>query len=129
MSPTYAQELKTPLFGAGLDGIFRQREGALHGIVNGIDVDSLNPATDPAVPFNYSIDDMSGKAACKEALQRELGLEVNAERPLVAMVTRLTKQKGLDLVQYGLERLLGRSVQVAVLRTPCATSTGSTRGP
>ena len=117
VSPTYAQELKTPFFGEGLDGIFRQREGALHGIVNGIDVDSLNPATDPAVPSNYSIDDMSGKAACKEALQRELGREVNAERPLVAMVTRLTKQKGLDLVQYGLERLLGRSVQVAVLGT------------
>lgn len=117
VSPTYAEELKTPFFGEGMDGIFRDRAGALHGILNGIDVAAFDPTTDQAIPANFSIDDMAGKAACKEALQRELGLEVNPERPLIAMVTRLTKQKGLDLVQYALERLLDRSVQVAVLGT------------
>ena len=80
-------------------------------------MDAWNPATDPNIPARFSVDDMSGKAECKARLQEELGLEVNPHRPLVAMVTRLTKQKGLDLVQYGLERVLGRSVQVAVLGT------------
>ncbi len=117
VSPTYAKELRTPFFGEGMDGIFRQREGAMVGILNGIDMDAWNPATDPNIPAPFSVDDMSGKAECKARLQEELGLEVNPHRPLVAMVTRLTKQKGLDLVQYGLERVLGRSVQVAVLGT------------
>ncbi|MCI8676601.1 MAG: glycogen synthase GlgA [Atopobiaceae bacterium] len=127
VSPTYAQELKTPFFGEGLDGLFRQRSESLHGILNGIDTKAFDPATDPAIAANFSVGDMAGKAACKAALQEELGLEVNPGRPLVAMVTRLTKQKGLDLVQYSLERLLGRSIQVAVLGTGDRTYEDSLR--
>ena len=117
VSPTYAEELKTPFYGENMDWIFRDRASILHGILNGIDTKDFNPETDTAIPANFSKEDLSNKAICKAKLQEELGLEVNPERPLVAMVTRLTKQKGLDLVQYALERLLSRSVQVAVLGT------------
>ena len=117
VSPTYAEELKTPFYGEGMDGIFRERESILHGILNGIDTTEFDPEHDEVIAENFTTKDLSGKAVCKAELQAELGLEVNPERPLVAMVTRLTKQKGLDLVQYSLERLLSRSVQVAVLGT------------
>ena len=117
VSPTYAEELKTPFYGEGLDDIFRDRAWKLHGILNGIDTQEYDPRIDSGIASHYSVDDLSGKAACKAALQEELGLKVDPSRPLAVMVSRLTKQKGCDLVQYALGQLLDRSVQVAVLGT------------
>lgn len=117
VSPTYANEIQTPEFGEGLDGVLRERSYALQGILNGIDVAGFDPATDKRIAANYTVDDRSGKAVCKAKLQEELGLEVRDDRPLMVMVTRLTRQKGLDLVMYALDRILSGGVQVAVLGT------------
>ena len=117
VSPTYANEIQTPEFGEGLDGVLRERSYALQGILNGIDVTGFDPATDKRIAANYTVDDRSGKAVCKAKLQEELGLEVRDDRPLMVMVTRLTRQKGMDLVMYALDRILSGGVQVAVLGT------------
>lgn len=117
VSPTYANEIQTPEFGEGLDGVLRERSYALQGILNGIDVAGFDPATDKRIAANYTVDDRAGKAVCKAKLQEELGLEVRDDRPLMVMVTRLTRQKGLDLVMYALDRILAGGVQVAVLGT------------
>lgn len=117
VSPTYANEIQTPEFGEGLDGVLRERSYALQGILNGIDVAGFDPATDKRIAANYTVDDRGGKAVCKAKLQEELGLEVRDDRPLMVMVTRLTRQKGLDLVMYALDRTLAGGVQVAVLGT------------
>lgn len=117
VSPTYAREIQTPEFGEGLDGVLRERSYALQGILNGIDVAGFDPATDKRIAANYTVEDRSGKAVCKAKLQEELGLEVRDDRPLMVMVTRLTRQKGLDLVMYALDRILAGGVQVAVLGT------------
>lgn len=117
VSPTYAGEIQTPEFGEGLDGVLRERSYALQGILNGIDVASFDPATDKRIAANYTVGDRSGKAVCKAKLQEELGLEVRDDRPLMVMVTRLTRQKGMDLVMYALDRILSGGVQVAVLGT------------
>ncbi len=117
VSPTYANEIQTPEFGEGLDGVLRERSYALQGILNGIDVAGFDPATDKRIAANYTVEDRSGKAACKAKLQEELGLEVRDDRPLMVMVTRLTRQKGMDLVMYALDRILAGGVQVAVLGT------------
>lgn len=117
VSPTYAGEIQTPEFGEGLDGVLRERSYALQGILNGIDVAGFDPATDKRIAANYTVEDRSGKAVCKAKLQEELGLEVRDDRPLMVMVTRLTRQKGLDLVMYALDRILAGGVQVAVLGT------------
>ncbi len=117
VSPTYANEIQTPEFGEGLDGVLRERSYALQGILNGIDVAGFDPATDKRIAANYTVEDRSGKAVCKAKLQEELGLEVRDDRPLMVMVTRLTRQKGLDLVMYALDRILSGGVQVAVLGT------------
>lgn len=117
VSPTYAGEIQTPEFGEGLDGVLRERSYALQGILNGIDVAGFDPATDKRIAANYTVDDRSGKAVCKAKLQEELGLEVRDDRPLMVMVTRLTRQKGMDLVMYALDRILAGGVQVAVLGT------------
>lgn len=117
VSPTYAGEIQTPEFGEGLDGVLRERSYALQGILNGIDVAAFDPATDKRIAANYTVEDRSGKAVCKAKLQEELGLEVRDDRPLMVMVTRLTRQKGLDLVMYALDRILSGGVQVAVLGT------------
>lgn len=117
VSPTYANEIQTPEFGEGLDGVLRERSYALQGILNGIDVAGFDPATDKRIAANYTVEDRSGKAVCKTKLQEELGLEVRDERPLMVMVTRLTRQKGMDLVMYALDRILAGGVQVAVLGT------------
>ena len=117
VSPTYANEIQTPEFGEGLDGVLRERSYALQGILNGIDVAGFDPATDKRIAANYTVEDRSGKAACKAKLQEELGLEVRDDRPLMVMVTRLTRQKGMDLVMYALDRILSGGVQVAVLGT------------
>ena len=117
VSPTYASEIQTPEFGEGLDGVLRERSYALQGILNGIDVAGFDPATDKRIAANYTVEDRSGKAVCKAKLQEELGLEVREDRPLMVMVTRLTRQKGMDLVMYALDRILAGGVQVAVLGT------------
>lgn len=117
VSPTYANEIQTPEFGEGLDGVLRERSYALQGILNGIDVTGFDPATGNRIAANYTVEDRSGKAVCKAKLQEELGLEVRDDRPLMVMVTRLTRQKGMDLVMYALDRILSGGVQVAVLGT------------
>lgn len=117
VSPTYANEIQTPEFGEGLDGVLRERSYALQGILNGIDVAGFDPATDKRIAANYTVEDRSGKVVCKAKLQEELGLEVRDDRPLMVMVTRLTRQKGMALVMYALDRILAGGVQVAVLGT------------
>lgn len=117
VSPTYAGEIQTPAYGEHLDGVLRRRREALQGIVNGIDTEHFNPETDPAIAQNFSVSDRSGKAVCKAKLQEELGLTVRDDQPLMTMVTRLTRQKGMDLVTYALDRILSNGVQVAVLGT------------
>jgi starch synthase len=117
VSPTYAQEIQTPAFGSGLDGVLRERGGDLVGILNGIDTDEWNPATDPYLPANFSAEDLSGKAACKAALQQEAGLPVNARIPLLGVVGRLTSQKGFDVLANCLEQILSWDVQVLLLGT------------
>ena len=117
VSPTYAREIQTPAYGGHLDGVLRRRAGVLSGIVNGLDEHAYDPATDPCIAANYSAEDRSGKAVCKQALQREMGLAVDEGRPLAVMVSRLTRQKGLDLMVYALDRVVASGVQVVVLGT------------
>ncbi len=115
VSPSYAREILTPEGGAGLDPMLRHRRADLHGILNGIDVAEWDPATDPHLPAHYSARALAGKGRCKAALQRELGFAARADVPLVAMVSRLVDQKGVDLVVQALPELLARDVQVALL--------------
>jgi starch synthase len=115
VSPNYAREIRTPEYGEGLDGLLRHRADRLTGIANGIDVEEWDPATDPFLPAHYRAGDLAGKARCKEALQREMGLPVRPDVPLVAMIGRLVEQKGLDLVVAALPALLGLDLQLALL--------------
>ena len=117
VSPTYANELQMPYYGEGMDSIFRRRAGSLSGILNGIDNDEWDPETDPAIPAHFSASDLSGKAECKRALQEEFGLKQDPNVPLVCMVGRLTRQKGLDLVRYSMKALMARGIQFAILGT------------
>lgn len=117
VSPSYANEIKTPEFGSGLDVILRMESGKLSGIVNGIDYDINNPETDPALVSPYSVDDLSGKEANKEDLQRLMGLRPIKEVPVIAVVSRLTYQKGFHLVLDELENLLQFDVQFVLLGT------------
>ena len=117
VSPTYAWELQTDFFGEGLDDIFRARSATLEGILNGIDTKEWNPATDPLIAKSYSPLRPAGKAECKLALQKECGLDQDAEKPLVIMIGRLTDQKGLGLVTYNMGRIMPRGVQMVVLGT------------
>ena len=106
VSPSYAEEIKQPYYAEGLDGILNARSAQLSGIVNGIDSEVFDPSADKYIAANYALKDRSGKAACKKALQEELGLNVSESAPIVSMVTRMTEQKGFDLVIYGLDDLL-----------------------
>lgn len=117
VSETYAGEIQSDFFGENMQDIFRRRSNVLYGIVNGIDVDFFNPEKSTNIVANYSADDLAGKRKCKEELQKELGLEVNADIPLIVMIGRLTQQKGLDLIQRVLDELMQQSVQFAVLGT------------
>jgi starch synthase len=116
VSPTYSQEIQTPVLGFGLEGVLRERRDRLVGVVNGIDVDQWGPATDPYLPARYSASDLSGKRACKAALQQELKLPVR-NVPLLGIVSRLAAQKGLDLVAEVLPELMMLDVQVVLLGT------------
>jgi len=116
VSPRYAREMLTPEFGEGLDGLLRSRPRPPLGILNGIDHALWNPATDPYLPARFNPIDLEGKARCKWVLQRELGLAARREPALVAMVTRLVPQKGVDLVPEALGPLLAEgAVQLVVL--------------
>ena len=115
VSPAYAKEITTAYYGERLDGLIRSRRDSLYGVLNGIDVDEYNPQTDPLIYQNYSQKNMAGKAVNKAALQKDLGLEVNPDIPLIAMVGRLTNQKGLDLVDCVLGDIMKENVQLAVL--------------
>jgi len=116
VSPTYAREIQGEDYGMGLNDLLRQRGGSVVGILNGVDYDEWNPATDTLLPANYSPDDMSGKAACKSRLMREMGLEERSGRPLIGVVSRLVGQKGIDLIVDVVPRLLSnRDFSLAVL--------------
>jgi starch synthase len=115
VSPTYAEEICTPEFGYGLDGVLRERRNALVGILNGADYEAWNPAADPALAASYSSSDLTGKAACKIALQRTFGLLEDPDIPLLGMVTRFADQKGIDLVAAVLERLFALNASVVIL--------------
>jgi starch synthase len=114
VSPNYAVEIQTPESGFGLDGLLRDRSDVLVGVLNGIDVDVWDPSTDPHLPANYSRKDMTGKVACREALLERAGFDVD-DTPLATVVTRLTEQKGIDLL-VGLVPLLEQiPMRLAVL--------------
>jgi starch synthase len=116
VSPTYAREIQTPYFGCGLQGVLLARAGKLHGIVNGADYDVWNPQTDAHLPCTYDEHTVTtGKAACKAALQRKYGFEENPRTPLLAMVSRLVDQKGLDLIALTARDLLREDIQLVVL--------------
>lgn len=115
VSPRYAAEIQTPAFGEGLDGYLRERSSRLHGIVNGVDYSVWSPATDRQLVATYRADDLAGKATCKAALQRELGLPVDASVPLFAVVSRLTSQKGIDLLVDALPSLASHRLQLVVV--------------
>ena len=115
VSPRYAREIQTPEGGEGLDGVLRDRGGDLIGILNGIDEDVWSPEKDPhiAAPFNPT--DLEGKAACKAALQAEMGLPDEPDVPLIGVVSRLAHQKGIDVFAGALDDILGLGAQVVVL--------------
>jgi starch synthase len=115
VSPTYAQEIQRPEHGAGLDGVISSRRADLHGILNGIDTVEWNPVTDRYLPARYTAEDFAGKAVCKRELQREMGLPPRPKTPLFGAVSRLTPQKGFDLLALAMERLLDWDLQIVLL--------------
>lgn len=118
VSDTYAQEIQTEFYGEGLDGLLRARNQSLFGVVNGIDYDIYNPKTDSAIFKKFTPRTVaSGKAANKAALQEMLGLEVNPDKYMIGLISRLTDQKGLDLVQYGMDRIIDDNTQLVVIGT------------
>ncbi len=121
VSPTYAGEIKDPYYSHGLDPIIRRNEFKLCGILNGIDPDYYNPATDKSLFANYDADNVAPKAVCKEELQRMLNLPVKPETPILAMITRLVSHKGLDLVKEVIEQVLRQDVQFVLLGTGDST--------
>ena len=118
VSDTYAEEIKMPFYGEGLDGLMRARSGSLRGIVNGIDYEDFNPATDSMIEQVYDAKNFrKEKIKNKVALQRELGLEEDEGRMMIGVVSRLTDQKGFDLIQYVMEDLCSDAIQLVVLGT------------
>jgi len=117
VSKSYAEEIKTPEYGERLEGLLRYRSSALEGIVNGIDYKEYNPEEDKYIYSTYSINDLENKKINKEELQKELGLTVNKDVPMIGLVSRLTHQKGCDLIINILEELLKEDIQVVVLGT------------
>ena len=117
VSPSYAREIATHEFGCGLDGVIRGRGTEVSGILNGIDESIWNPATDPAIPQRYDAERISGKVVCRRRLQEELGLEADDHGLLVTLISRLTSQKGLDLLLSCLPELVRAGVQLALQGT------------
>ena len=127
VSPTYAREIRTPEYGSGLDGVIRARGNEVSGILNGVDPQVWDPTADPELPARYSADELAGKAQCKARLQQALGLLPEADAPLFGVVSRLTSQKGLDLVLEALPDLLAQGAQFAVQGTGDAALEGAFR--
>lgn len=118
VSPTYAKEIMTPEFGEQLEGTLLYNQWKVRGIINGIDYDLNNPESDPLIPYHFSVEDLSGKYANKRALQEAVGLPIREDIPIIGMVSRLTDQKGFQLVEERLEELLSQAeVQVVLLGT------------
>ncbi|MBA3624755.1 MAG: glycogen synthase GlgA, partial [Methylibium sp.] len=117
VSPTYAREIATPEFGCGLDGVIRARQSDVSGILNGVDRDVWSPESDPGLASRYSAERPQGKRECKAALQQEMALPPDAGAPLLAVVSRLSGQKGLDLVLGVLPALLRLGAQLVVVGT------------
>lgn len=118
VSETYAQEIKMPFYGEGLDGLMRARSGSLRGIINGIDYDEFDPNTDPYIPNNYNARTFrKEKVKNKRVLQEQLGLEVNEKKFMMGIVSRLTDQKGLDLIQYVMDEICSDDIQLVILGT------------
>ena len=117
VSETYAREILDPYFSYGLDKILTVEQGKLRGIINGIDVDKFNPKTDPMILVNYDLNTFEDKVQNKLAFQKEMALEVNADIPLIGMVTRLTHQKGIDLILQASEEILKTGAQLVILGT------------
>lgn len=117
VSPTYAKEIQTPEYGAGVDGVLRQHKAKLVGILNGIDPEVWNPASDPHLPAHYRADDLHGKTRCKEALLDEAGLPRRGRTPLIGAVSRLVEQKGFDLLIPAFPKLLAAGAQFVILGT------------
>ena len=117
VSETYAREILDPYFSYGLDKILNVEQGKLRGILNGIDVDKFNPKTDTMIPVNYDLKTFEDKVQNKLAFQKEMDLEVNADIPLIGMVTRLTHQKGIDLILQASEDILRTGAQLVILGT------------
>jgi starch synthase len=115
VSPSYGREILTPAFGCGLEGYLASRGAYVSGILNGLDTASFDPRNDPALPAHFSAADLDPRAVCKAALQQELGLPQDAERPLLAMIGRIDRQKGVDIVLEVLPRLAGEDWQFVIL--------------
>ena len=115
VSPTYADEILRPEFGCGLEGLLQHRRDRLGGILNGIDTAVWDPASDPALEVRYDVDTLGRKRDGRTALQRALGLEVQHAGPVLGVISRLTEQKGLDLLLQSADRLLGQGMQLAML--------------
>ncbi len=115
VSPTYAEEIKYSFFAHGLESIINKNQDKLYGILNGIDIDYYNPKTDKYLFKNYDEKDLSGKAVCKEELQKMLNLPVRSDVPIIAVISRLVAHKGLDLLRSTIESLLVQDVQIVIL--------------
>jgi starch synthase len=115
VSRKYAREILTPEYGCGLEGVLRGRQRDLHGILNGVDYREWNPETDPYIVKNYHPADLSGKQACKKDLQKIFGLQPKSATPLIGIVSRLTDQKGMDIILEAIEDLLSMDLQVVIL--------------
>ena len=115
VSPSYAEEIQTAYYGERMDGLLRARKDHLSGVLNGIDIIEYDPEHDPLIPARFTVDDLSGKAECKKALQEELGLDVEPDTPIIAIISRLSNQKGLDLVDRVISEIMDEKVQLVVL--------------
>lgn len=115
VSNSYSDEITTAYYGEHMDPLLRARRNDLFGVVNGIDMDIYNPSTDPNIPYHFSSKSISGKTKCKTALQKELGLTVDSKIPMIAMITRLSNQKGLDLVDRVISEIMNLGIQLVVL--------------
>lgn len=115
VSRSYSREVQTSEFGCGLDGVLRGRTDDLFGILNGIDVEEWDPQTDPHLPARYGVGELQGKTECKAALQREAGLAERPRAPLIGVITRLTHQKGMDVLARALPRILQMDLQMVLL--------------
>ncbi|MDQ3026117.1 MAG: glycogen synthase GlgA, partial [Pseudomonadota bacterium] len=117
VSPTYAREIQTPELGMGMDGVLRARGDRIHGVLNGIDTALWNPEADPWIASRFGPLTLDRKAPNKRELRTRMGLDASPERPLAAMVSRLTSQKGIDLLTDAADQLVGQGLQIAVVGT------------